>query len=646
MSDPVVTSPSSRVIINKNYESSNAVVVDDVKDVILRTLHICKTSLKRHCGPRSGYAMLVNAEKGGYGFEPNIFTRDGISIMKSLQFVSPLEMTIKDLLVYVGERIDNVARDGTTSAMYIAATFLESLWKSTSIGNLSIYQAQSICKDVFTSVAKQFDDEVWTIDTTLTEAEQMEQAGYVAYMQALSSSGGDEELATAMREIFRRSPSITWDYLSYRTTARESDDRFRVEITPYDNRIRCIDVTAKSLNAALGTEYTAEHPYVLVYADGLQAGEMKTDTVIKYIQDYKEPEPLIVIATYLDASVISTTDIVNTTNKVQHPDVGPISLWSFSPEVTLSNQPYPWELMVLTAMSGAIPYSSNDYTHVDDIQPIHLFRPSKVHWHDTWMDFYGLVEMDDSTCLHPYYTGKQEPTSYYKDVCTQLEKMITAYKEGHKQEGKLFDVFIDMYNTLVTVKRPFLRIGGTTHELVSNKDVVQDVQGACMSTLKKGWNVNGFFNLYTAIDRTIKLYKSDIIRRYTDDEILFIMNILHVLSNSVKELLLTQFSADYIPTDTTLEKYHYYNTLSPFYMKYGYNIYLDDLKDNTRRSNAYPVLQPAVLSKELLKRLHELIIKTICTNEIIVFGGVMLRQPEHKDVSPHRLQGDKEDVNS
>ena len=631
MSDPVVTSPSARVIINKNYESSNAVVVDDVKDVILRTLDICKTSLKRHCGPRSGYAMLVNAEKGGYGFEPNIFTRDGISIMKSLQFVSPLEMTIKDLLVYVGERIDNVARDGTTSSMYIAANFLESLWKSTDIGNLSIYQAQSICRDVFATVTKQFDQEVWTIDPSMSESEKMDYAGYIAYCQALSSSGGDEELAKAMQEIFRRSPSITWDYLSYRTTARESDDRFRVEITPYDNRIRCIDVTAKSLNSALGTEYTAEHPYVLVYADGLQAGEMKTDTVIKYIQDYKEPEPLIVIATYLDASVISTTDIVNTTNKIQHPDVGSISLWSFSPEVTLSNQPYPWELMVLTAMNGAIPYSSNDYTHVDDIQPIHLFRPSKVHWHDTWMDFYGLVEMDDSTCLHPYYTGKQEPTSYYKDVCTQLEKMITAYKEGHKQEGKLFDVFIDMYNTLVTVKRPFLRIGGTTHELVSNKDVVQDVQGACMSTLKKGWNVNGFFNLYTAIDSTIKLYKSDLIRRYTDDQMIFIMHILRALLNSVKELLLTQFSSDYIPIDVTLEKHHYYNTLDPFYMKNGFNVYLDDLKDNTRRSNSYPILQPAILSKELLKRLHELIIKTVFTNEIIVFGGVMLRQSEHKE---------------
>ena len=125
MDDNTRVDPSMRAVVNTNFDTTNIVSMEESLPQILHTLQRCQNILKDHCGPQSGYAMLVNNMSAGINFEPNVFTRDGIKILSSIEFLSPLERYIKDLLTYVGTRVDNTAKDGTTTSMLFSALFFK-----------------------------------------------------------------------------------------------------------------------------------------------------------------------------------------------------------------------------------------------------------------------------------------------------------------------------------------------------------------------------------------------------------------------------------------------------------------------------------------------------------------------------------------
>ena len=75
--------PSTRAVINTNFDTNNIVPMDESLPRIKTTLQKCQKILKNHCGPQSGYAMLVNNMSAGVNFEPNVFTRDGIRICRT-----------------------------------------------------------------------------------------------------------------------------------------------------------------------------------------------------------------------------------------------------------------------------------------------------------------------------------------------------------------------------------------------------------------------------------------------------------------------------------------------------------------------------------------------------------------------------------
>ena len=86
---PVEVDPGQRVVVNSDFDTNNIASMDRMKDHIIHALDVCIDILKAHCGPQAGYAMLVNSMSINQSFEPNIFTRDGIRILSSVEFMSP-----------------------------------------------------------------------------------------------------------------------------------------------------------------------------------------------------------------------------------------------------------------------------------------------------------------------------------------------------------------------------------------------------------------------------------------------------------------------------------------------------------------------------------------------------------------------------
>ena len=55
---------------------------------------------------------------------------------------------------------------------------------------------------------------------------------------------------------------------------------------------------------------------------------------------------------------------------------------------------------------------------------------------------------------------------------------------------------------------------------------------------------------------------------------------------------------------------------------------VENNEDTENYGSTYPVLQPVTITTELLKRVRELLLKFILTNQIIVYGAVMVKEEE------------------
>lgn len=637
--------PSMRHVINSNFDTNNVVSISQTRERILTTLDSCAEALKEHCGPRSGYAMLIDDQGIDFTFQPSQFTRDGIRILKAIEYISPLERYIKNILTYVGERVDFIAKDGTTTSMLYAAMLLSACLKEKEelIPNDSLYSINKAISDTIQSILTTFrEKEVITVDDVLeyikncnnleeiTPELKLAVTGDIAFMQAMSSSGGDVELALAMREIFKASPEETWEFIDYFSSTKETGQRYRVEVNDYDARIRCINASSVPMNEALGTEYVAKNADVIIFPGAMMQNEFSSIAIMDYLDNCDKDTPVILMATMVDGMFTSRIVGLNKDRKE------PISIWQFAPQEQIAGQNYPWELMVLAAKCGVTPpMFINGFS--GEITRDQIFK-ADVHWKDTYMYFYECIYRgeDNKTVLHPYYLHPETATDFYTQCVKSVEGLLKDYREGHRPDGRMYSHFMKVLNDLVSIKRPKLRIGGTAHEQRASEDVVQDVQGAIMSSLRHGFVVNGISNF---MDALFKSFAPDKNSEFSNK----LINVM--FQEAVKIYCIIQG----IDLDTSRGSSHipqykaeYRNNLAGKDVKGNFWEYLTNLGINLDYSTTvngidvnYPIMQPAKVTEEMLRRIQELVMKVVMTDKAIVYGGVMV-----KEDTPPNQEGD------
>ena len=115
---------SDAVVANANIGISNIIEEDVLIKEMIRTFTELAEKLKAHCGPYSGTAILTNPTQL---YQEPIFTKDGINIVKSIQYVSPLQDFVRRQMAYIGSRVESNAGAGTTSSMIITAYTLAAM---------------------------------------------------------------------------------------------------------------------------------------------------------------------------------------------------------------------------------------------------------------------------------------------------------------------------------------------------------------------------------------------------------------------------------------------------------------------------------------------------------------------------------------
>ena len=643
---------ANRAIVDTNLDLTNIVDLTDEKSrkLVCESLDKCVKILEAHCGPHAGYAMLVNNYRASAIFEPNVFTRDGIKTLTAVEFMSPLQKYIQELLTYIGGRVDDKAKDGTTTSMLFAAKLITKLLESDNtvgLKSMSIFHVNLIFRTIFkelNEVLHAFSFDIAKLlnkkEEDLTEEEKTKCAGKIAFIQALSSSGGNVELAQAMKKIFENSPSISWDSLSFRTSRLENGSEWNVEVPDYDYQLPCIVETRGVLNSAGNSELLLENPHVIVSTMGLNDGNMDSEIICNYLKrSVSDDYSLIIITPNISGGIVQVIDQLNQIRKNK------IIAIIHTPGARLNGQAYNWDLDVLAAISGIKPIdNSRELYMINNIKEVESFVPTKVLWRNNNLFFYGVIKNVEENCkVNPYYLHPETATECYRSTLATCQRMLEDNRNGHMHNESLHKVFTNALNDLICVRRPFLRLGGGVHDQVANMEVANDVLGAIQSSLKHGFLVGGPLALSNVVLRVYSSYK-DKAEKATSDELKevysFAANILKQIYNTVLDIVEVVYEekctvdSKLMSGELTLDHKKYINALDSERKIRTLSDYLDKMDqidddilnlstEGMELGTQYPVFQPIDITKELLKRTQELLLKFAITNKIVVAGGVV-----------------------
>lgn len=652
--DARVVEDTNYKILNSSQGVRNYIPKEDFFSMMIKVFNEVSKNLTAHCGPYSKSALVISPSGGKY--ETNTFTKDGRNIVASMNFVSPIEEIIKEMLLYIGSRVDNKSGDGTTSSMYIAARFFNIVadkFKDTIVNSRQFSQSYKIFESMLND---ELEKEKITIDDfasliyekdkdTLTISEYQTIVAIIAAFQTLSSSGGDTELAKAMYDIYLQSPKGTWDYVSTYHQKYENSKRYEVASDLYDYFVDANILNTSMLNENLYSEYKSDRCDLLVLPENIPDSGIAADALADFLLQVRtttrEGKPLVIICRSIGATLLNIINTHNNTNK-------DFSIVVFENLNNMMVTGVSMDLIGMSLSGGKSPYiSSKSKSFVNEN---HVIHDVKVHYKNHKLYIDDLFSKDgEYTLAHPYY---KDPDAFlpYTVFLTELKN---RYDRLHNDINQIqykaeADDIQNLIGKLCFPRRPYLMIGGASHDHAEAIDVVRDVCGAINSSLSYGFTCGSSLALFRALYRLqyrpcndtqfilyIALFKT-------------IIELIHItkfgyLESDVSDVLadIDSCIARYMK-DTNCENIDDSIISNKVYINYLNNntttgdIVVDvrnmlNNKDmdigqhiNTHFVSNYPIIQPSTVFEQLLYRIGELMIKLITTECVIVPGAVYM----------------------
>lgn len=460
---------------------SNRLEKGQMEKMMIQTLDDLSEVLKDHCGPYGKYAAITSPVNPSA--EP-IFTKDGINIIRSIDYVSHIQQFIRHTLMYMGSRIESTAGDGTTSAMIIMAVAMRELIKNLKEHSCTYQQLKDIYRTRIVEVMEREYKNRWgyQVDTG-SLGEQLKaskEAGedldkevirYIAYSQAYTSSHGDIELSTIIADLFANTPRQVWELFSIEKAAYETSKDYLVDTEHCQWKVEeCALFPLDQMTDDFGTKSIRTGVTTIITDRGIAVGDDYTKPVREQIeQSIEAGTPLTVIVT---GNLDTATNMWLTSLFQKHPSHG-ISIYMVPPgDYGMWN-----DLPYMKIASGQPPVETMTFT-----------LDYKFNGRDLVITK-GLYEdptQDDSCHMHPFYHNDQYPV--YNDFVEKLDQMIkmqssvVATRESNKSVAQMKK----MLSKLIVVNRNYFRIGGCAYDNAAAIDVAVDVLTAVKNSLING----------------------------------------------------------------------------------------------------------------------------------------------------------------
>jgi len=270
-----------RVILNANLDLTNVVGFNDFSDIAIDTLEDIVKTILPLCGPNAVHDLVIY-EHLASEFVSNVFSNDGIHILKSIEHMSPLQKYITGYISYISDRVDRASSDGTSTAIYFSSRIIISMLKrmknyrneidSSGVDNVdfNIYAnrtAHNLSK-LFVNTIENIVNELekCNIDLNAVSAELKQE---LIYKLSYTTSKGQEKLSKFVVELFKDLPEELYEHTFYKRAQNETDYDYLVEYPEHDASIKVMASPTTKYNTELGTELVYEDCDLIVVPNWL-----------------------------------------------------------------------------------------------------------------------------------------------------------------------------------------------------------------------------------------------------------------------------------------------------------------------------------------------------------------------------------------
>lgn len=601
------------VPMDNNVGMSNRLEKIDMERMMQDTLSDLAEVLKDHCGPYGKYAAITSPVNPSA--EP-IFTKDGINIVRSIDYVSQVQQFIKHTLMYMGSRVESSVGDGTTSAMIIMAEAMRILiqqLKHIPCTYQELVDAYSTVvshmeKDYRPSFGHTVDDRDYKDVRDTTKF-----IHYVAYSQAYTSSHGDIELSKIIADLFASTPKEVWRLFSINKTSYETKERYVIDTEKCQWKIEeCQLFPLTQMTEEFGTASVRKNVRTIITDRGIAVGDAYTEPVRNAISEACEKsEPLTVVVT---GNLDTATNMWLSELFQKYPDhrisifmvtPGDYGMWNDLPYIKVATGKQPEAVMELNL---SYKFNGRDLVITSGI----------------------YEDSDNKTChLHPYYKNNDYPI--YNEFVNRLEHQIEVQSStvATRESNNILAHMRKMLSKLIVVNRNYFRIGGAAYDNAATVDVAVDVLTAVKNSLTNGFVFGSNKSLYKFF-KDVKYRKSLDLADHDKHKDELIRAIAHAFECAIESTFVSMFRFTRPISYKKMMRYlndelpfNILNPELPGYVKDIYDMCFDD--QESEQPYEYPaVIQPIDTDFAIVKRFGEVALRFVKTARLISEGGIYI----------------------
>lgn len=595
------------VMVDDNVGLTNRIEKGNIDTVVSDTFKDIAGVLAGHCGPYGKFAMLARA--GAQVAEP-VFTKDGIGIVRAMQYASPAQEFIRNTMAYMGSRIETAAGDGTTSSMILLAKGIAKL--RTKLMDLrhryTFAELQSAYNEFAAEVSSIIEQDSVKISKYNRDADTTTFVRNVAYSQAWTSTHGNTELSSAIADLFANNPKEAWEYLAIEKSRIENDKPYFIEVDNSQYSIQDITIWPESAKSEdLGLTRRRENARTILSALPPDNGNYDGMLLLGVIKDAVESkEQLTVICPKSIASGVQM-ELTDLFNKNPDHDVCIFFIKDDDPRLN--------DITCMKALAGKLDCM------------IELNLSYKYEKGDLTI-LSGLYDLGENDVVNPHlgdpaYPDLNELVANIDKVLNQIRNEVSN-RRLNEETKRLKKLRLKM----TVARRSYFKIGGSAYDNATAVDVVLDAILATKHTLEKGFGYGGNRMLYNAL----KKYDLALLAKehtYSNDlkhviSYIFMDNIKELHADMLSHVLVDKgeyvsIPEEYFEYSVDLTALDQTDTLESNISRFGVKL---NMLQSLDIKTTPVILQPIATDIEFVKRFGELALKFIYTNRIIVDGGM------------------------
>lgn len=480
--------PAQRAILNANRGVSNVIEQKVINTDLRRVTDNLFNVLLHHYGPYSGFAAVDD----GQPLNETNFTKDGIGIVRAIEYASPQEEWVRKTIAYIGAKMESSVGDGTTSAMMFTCAMLRHMSEHIDeLKPLSYHKFRSQFDDFVKIVTQQIKKRYTSTAFDLIDGKEVinrTKLKHIVYNQTYTSSHGDHELATALADLYALTPKELWPRMTYERRRYESDQRFEVVQSEGQYQMQAEVMQSAMLNKDLCTWFEKENCSLVIINDSLRINSPDWPNIEKMIKEATEVRPVVIVChTVMDNE---TYDTISKLFEDCAKAGNPFALFSAKPEHHQIND---FAALQLIAGSDTIQFAHGEAVVVDGC---------KVKYKGKKLSIDNISEVPeaykDSLERHQAIDGQHGAFTDHLDAWKNQAEMYSKQVMDAEQR-QWANYYNRMYVKLRYKKTSTVVIGGKSYDNVAFVDVLDDALRAASRALTYGATLGNNRALYRVV---------------------------------------------------------------------------------------------------------------------------------------------------